>query len=82
MTWFHCGVFAGGTFTVILVANHHTADPGGFVRARRCGYGTIFLVELVLYGIGLFIEEINRSNEHIVADIIEMTPEFQPGTGH
>ena len=45
-------------------------------------YRTVFAGQLVLHIVGLFIEEVDRTNEHVVGDIIEVTTELQPRTCH
>src|SRR5690348_16700146 len=78
----HGGVFAGGTFTIVLVPYNDGADAGCLVGSCSGGNGAIFSGELILYGVRLFIKVVDGSDEHVVGDIVEVSTEFQPGAGH
>ena len=74
--WFHRSVFTGRTLAVILITYNNSSNTGSFIRPLCVGYGAIFTSELILHRVGLFIEEINSTDQHIVTDIIKVTAEF------
>src|SRR5690606_20987182 len=42
VTWLHGGVFAGRTFTIVMITDNNGRYTGGLVSALSGGYRTIF----------------------------------------
>jgi len=79
----HGGVFAATSLTVVLVADHDPARSLGLVvpgDGRETNPS--LLGQLVEPRAWVSSECIDRADEHIVADVVEMATETQPWTRH
>ena len=78
----HGGVFPTGTLTVVLVPNGDPAQTLGLVGSGDFGYGRNFFAgQLVLAGAVVLGEGVAGSEEHIVAQVVQMPTEAQPRAG-
>src|SRR5690606_16181550 len=53
-----------------------------FISPCCCGYTTVFTGKLVFNRVGLVVEIIHRSYEHVVGNVIEVASVLQPWTSH
>src|SRR5690606_36451184 len=79
---FHSGVLTRATFTIVLITYYHAAYVSCFVYTLYGRYFTIFTSQLVLHCIGLHVESIDSTYQHVVGDIIEVATVFQPWACH
>src|SRR6185312_4524252 len=82
MTGLHSCMLAAAAFAIILIADDHRSDMGSLIVPRGGRDRAISTRELILDVIGVIVEKIDGTDQHVVGDIVEMTAEFQPRTRH
>merc|ERR1719242_1798625 len=75
-------MFSETAFSVVFVSHHDPRLSLGFVGASYVRNAVKFTCHNVLDVVGLAIRIVNGTNEHVVADVIQVTSELQPGSGH
>mmetsp|Transcript_8070 Transcript_8070/g.13163 ORF Transcript_8070/g.13163 Transcript_8070/m.13163 type:complete len:599 (+) Transcript_8070:685-2481(+) len=75
-------MLAAGALAVVLVAHHHPADARGLVVARRVRHALHLTRHLVLDLVDGAAVRVDRANQHVVADVVQVPTELQPGPGH
>src|SRR5690606_1529211 len=75
-------MFAGRSFTIVLIANDYAVDTCSLVSTLSSRNRAIFAGELILDAIGLVVHKVDRPDQHIIRDIIQVSTIFQPETCH
>ena len=72
-------MLTAAAFSVVVVANGNPLHALGLVLPSNLRYGLNLLTrELILPGAGLVGERVDRAKEHVVAQVIQVSPEPQP----
>jgi hypothetical protein len=74
-------MLTGRTFTIVFIAYHYRTNACCFISRCVAGTGPYSPVSW-FYGICLAIEIVNRTNQHIVGNVVKVSAVFQPGTSH
>ena len=70
------------TLSIVVVSNGHPPDSLGHVGAGYLGYRQDLLPgQLILAGARVIGKRVHRAKEHVIAQVVQMPPEAQPGTG-
>ena len=76
------GMLARATLTVVPVTNDNPLDAARLVITGSGGDGVILLGESVLDLVGLAVLSVDRTDQHVVGDVVQVATVLQPRTGH
>src|SRR5262249_19802991 len=80
-TWRQRGVFAAAAFTIIGITDDHPLESMGFIVPGNLRNGLPRLTRDHIFALtGLASIGIDCAHKHIVAELVQMTTEAQPGT--
>ena len=78
----HRRMLAAATLTVILIADHDRTDAFRFVPTGNLRHGEPCFTRQDIRALARFGEKcIVRPQKHIVADLVQVAAELEPGTG-
>ena len=78
----HGGVLAGAALPVIAVAHHEGRHTGRLVGAGHRRHFASGAVQLVDHRVGGAPKGVDRTGQGVVGDVVEVTAEAKPRTGH
>ena len=77
--WAHCGMLTAGTFTVVFIADDDPVLTGGFQLTRHSWNGQAALtIQRIARGTRIATESVDRANEHVVGNVVQVAAEAQP----
>ena len=82
VTGFHGSMLPAGTFSIILFCNDNGGNTSCLILLGHRRNGLISSGKTIPYPIRLTVESIDRSHQHIVGYIFQMSAEAQPRPGH
>jgi hypothetical protein len=75
-------MLTGRALTVVPVTNNYPLGAVLLVVTGDVGDGTVLSVERVLDFVGLAVLSVDRTDQHVVGDVVQMSTVLQPGAGH
>ncbi len=75
-------MLAGGALAVVVVADHQPAQAVLLVVARHSGHRVILPAQLVLDAVDAIVLNVERADEHVVGDIVQVAAVLEPGARH
>mmetsp|Transcript_9808 Transcript_9808/g.26682 ORF Transcript_9808/g.26682 Transcript_9808/m.26682 type:complete len:346 (-) Transcript_9808:1065-2102(-) len=75
-------MLAGGSLAVVLIANDNPWDASGLVGTGNVRNSPVLARQSVFDTVGRAVLLVQCSDEHVVGDVVQVSAELQPGSGH